>query len=569
MLRFIIFLGVIALLGACKETNEQQEAQVVVAHLSAIPAQFRPVALEDEDKVHIFQYIHSFMLREDFTTNELVPQTLKSIPKFNIDENCYELALNPNAKFDDGSIITAKDIAFTLKAFSCYGISNQRRGNFENFERIEIVDDQNLKIFISEKSVQDVILLSDYPILQESIYDTASVVSGYTFNQIYNEFDSLANSELIKWCKKMNGGYFGTFKKNLHGAGAYELTTWENDRIILSLKKNHWTQLNDNWMDKSYASQIVFKLNSDITTKTLDLKNELVAVSIDYSSKQIADFREDSSITNYYNIHAEPASAVSLVALNVNQELSGRAPIFSDQKVRQAIALSLPVQAAIDKLSSGNVQRVASFISINSNEYNVELEPYEYNLEKASALLEESGWKDTDQDGILDKLIEGEKVDMILDFAFPPHPTVEAIVSLFQASLAEIGVKVNFVNGRDWQEKVADKRAFDLVFYSIANLSGHTHPYTLVLSEGIADGYNYAGYDNPLIDSLITIADATFNDEARKDLLFKIQEILYHDLPYVYVGTGKRGFLVHKKYGNVNTSGITPMVRLNTLKLKE
>jgi peptide/nickel transport system substrate-binding protein len=569
MLRFIIILSFIAFIGACKEKGGEQQKNVVIAHISQIPDQLRPVAIELEDKIHIFQFIHSFLLREDLTTNELVPQTLKSIPQYNAEENCYELELNENARFDDGSKITSNDIAFTIKALACQGVLNQKKGNFENYERIEVVNDQSLKFYITNRTVQDVVLLTDYPILQESVYDSASVVADFTFKQLYEQYDSLASDELKKWCDKMNGNYFGTFKKNLHGAGPYELTEWENDRIILTLKENHWTQLNDNWMDKSYAEQIVFKLKSDVTAKILDLKNELVSVSTDFGSKQIDELRNDTSVTNKYNLFLEPANGLVLLGFNLKPELSNRHPFFLDQKVREAFALGLPVQLAIDKLSNGKVLRVASFISINKDEYNNNLEPYKYDLDAAAELLKEAGWTDTDQDGILDKTIDGEKVDFELEIAFSPHPLFEAIASLFKASFQEIGVNLNFINGNDWRTKVEDERAFDLVFYSITNMSGHNHPYSLVLSEGFALGYNYAGYENQVVDSLIEKADETFNVEERKKALYKMQEILYRELPYVYIGTGKRGLLVHKKYGEVKTSGITPVVRLNTLKQKE
>ena len=41
--------------------------------------------------------------------------------------------------------------------------------------------------------------------------------------------------------------------------------------------------------------------------------------------------------------------------------------------------------------------------------------PYSYDLEKSKTLLANAGWKDTDADGVLDKLIQGKKVKLRKD----------------------------------------------------------------------------------------------------------------------------------------------------------
>ena len=99
-------------------------------------------------------------------------------------------------------------------------------------------------------------------------------------------------------------------------------------------------------------------------------------------------------------------------------DVVGRSPIFTDKLVRQAFAYLLPIDDALDKLSSGSAKRVASPISINKPEYKDDLVPYPFDVAKGVALLEESGWHDHDGDGIRDKTINGEQCGLKSRFLY-------------------------------------------------------------------------------------------------------------------------------------------------------
>ena len=63
-------------------------------------------------------------------------------------------------------------------------------------------------------------------------------------------------------------------------------------------------------------------------------------------------------------------------------------------------------QKIIDQLYKGYAQEVSGPIHPTKAYYNKEIKPYEYDIRKAEQLLNESGWTDSDGDGIRDKMVD-------------------------------------------------------------------------------------------------------------------------------------------------------------------
>ena len=82
------------------------------------------------------------------------------------------------------------------------------------------------------------------------------------------------------------------------------------------------------------------------------------------------------------------------------------------------------------------------------------------------------GWSDTDGDGDLDKVIDGEKVDFEFNLTiYGSSKRIQTIGDIFKEDLAQIGVKMN-VQPTEWAMllKKVDGREFDAV--TLAWVSG-------------------------------------------------------------------------------------------------
>jgi len=558
---FIFFLV------SCGSNTKKSPKQLsIVSHIGHSPEDLHPINGNSAPRLELFHYMHTSLAKDDIVNQKMAPDALVRIPEYNSAERKYECELRDFMTFDDGSPVTTSDVLFSLKLQVCPNMLNgSRKHNFENINDIEVKDDKHFDFMCRRPNVEDVSMWSQYPILQQSVFDSAGIFNAVTFEEL--KADTNIPDAVTQWVEEFNKPIYGSELKWLQGMGPYKISAWTENEVILRKKANHWSEKSPLDLHRCYADQLIFKVNQDPNAKYLDVKNQLVDVSSGFSSIQMSKLMEDTSISNNYNAYYVSQYSFTLITLNLRPEVVNRAPIFSDKLVRQAFAHALPIQDAIDKLSNGTASRIASPVSINKPEHNDNLKPYEYDVARSIALLKEAGWSDSDGDGIMDKMIDGNKQDLKITLTIPPFPVVESISKIMLEGLRQAGFSASVDKPADWKTRLEDTHDFDCLLHCISSSFGPVYPLGLYDSESYPVGINFSGYSNPVIDSLRADISRSMNYDERKELLDRFQEIVYDDLPYAYLTTGKRGLFVNKRLGTVSPSGALPTLFLNTIEL--
>lgn len=512
--------------------------------------------------------MHTSLAKDDIVNQKMAPDALVRIPEYNSTEKKYACELRDFMTFDDGSPVTASDVLFSLKLQVCPDMLNgSRKFNFQNINSIEVIDATHFDLICRRPNVEDISLWSQYPILQQSVFDSSGIFNTVSFEDL--KADTNIPEVINEWVEEFNKPTYGADLKWLQGVGPYEISAWTENEVILRKKKEHWSEKSPLDLHRCYADQLIFKVNQDPNAKYLDVKNHLVDVSSGFTSSQMAKLMEDTSISNNYNAYYVSQYSSTLITLNLRPDVVDRAPIFSDKLVRQAFAHSLPIQEAIDKLSNGTASRISGPVSINKPEHNDKLKPYEFDVSLAISLLNEAGWSDSDGDGIMDKMIDGAQQDLEVTLTIPPAPIVESIAKIILEGLRQAGFKASIDKPADWKSRLEDTHDFDCLFHSLSSSFGPVYPLGLYDSDSYPVGINFSGYSNPEIDSLRADISRSMDYDTRKALLDRFQEIVYEDLPYAFLTTGKRGVFVSKRLGTVSPSGALPTLFLNTIKLAE
>ena len=224
-----------------------------------------------------------------------------------------------------------------------------------------------------------------------------------------------------------------------------------------------------------------------------------------------------------------PGTQPKWVELNVN------APPFDDVRVRQALNYAVDRELIIEAIYGGNAVALPGPLSPFNNYVNQSLQPYEYSVDKALALLAEAGYADSNGDGLLDK--GGRTFSFTLDSLEEHRALAEAVAGQFRA----IGIDASV---RFWEYSVVrpqllagERIAYlddwgDSAFDPVGHFEAKWHSYV----EGAAYGRaNFSGYSNARVDELIVQGETTADPAERQKLYDEAQQLIYDEVPAVFL----------------------------------
>jgi len=166
--------------------------------------------------------------------------------------------------------------------------------------------------------------------------------------------------------------------------------------------------------------------------------------------------------------------------------------------------------------------------------YNPNVTKYEYNPEKAKEILDRIGLRDIDGDGYRE-YPNGSKLVLKM-------PTINVgiwprLSELVAKMLEEVGLKVEVIPAEAGTviDLLLNKWDFDInVLGWRLYFDPDPYLYESFHSSRIRPGgLNWVGYSNPEVDELLEKQRKAINIEERRKIIFKIQEILARDLPWI------------------------------------
>jgi peptide/nickel transport system substrate-binding protein len=497
----------------------------------------------------------------DFASQKIIPGLVKSMPEVTADGLQYTYELRKDIYWDDGTMLTVDDIIFTAKAFVC-PLTNDAvvRFYWENIENI-VTDSTNknrFTIVMKQKFIHNISFLTGFSILQRKFHDPENILSKYSFNAFSDSM--LVKSppaELTSWADEFNNDKYGREISKLNGLGMYKVSEWAPGQyIVLNRKKNHWTQQSTDYHEVSYPEKIIFKLNKDEASQVLEFKSQAMDVSSNLSVDAFLQLNADEEFNKNYNMAMMPTFNYTYVCFNEKPDGEKHKKLFDDIRVRKALALLTPVDDIIKlmyKQYSDQCRRSVSNVSPLKNEFNHELKPIQFNLKAAEKILADAGWNDSDRDGILDKSMDGVRINLEAELNYiSSSQDWKNIAMLITGEMDKAGVKIHPV-GMDLKLFVekAKSHDFDLMLGSWS-LSGLAEDYTQLWhsSSWTNHGSNYSGFGNAESDSLIDQIRVEMNDSLRINLSHLLQKKIYDDQPYIFLYASLKRYVIHKRFAN-------------------
>ncbi len=546
----------------------QKDPSEVIVHELSDPDMLNPINHSTAGAIEITRNIHQRLIDVDFRTTQLIPVLADSLPTVEYtDEGKMRITyhIRPEAEWDNGKPVTASDVAFTMKATLCPKVDNQHIKTYlENIQDVTLYEDAPKKVtFLCDKYIRAKFSSgAEVPIIPAHIYDPNGLLSEFTVRDMVTRSKELAkNPKIIDFAQQFNSEKYQRQKGHVVGSGAYKFMKWETgQRIILERKKDWWgDQVDLNGAKNNYfeahASRIIYQIIKDQTAALSALKSEKLDVMGSIKPKDFVELPGSMSFTESFDYYTAPRLVYSYLGINTE------VPKLSGKYTRQALAHLVDVERVIEKLAYGYGKRVVGPVH-PSNEYfyNDTLQPYPFDREKAKKLLKKDGWQDSDGNGTLDKMIDGEFTEFTIDFTYPSgNDSRKAVGLMFQEEARKIGIRVSVIP-QEWSIYVENQKdhKFEMGYGAWIQDHAPQDPKQLFHTRSANGGSNYCSFGDEKSDRIIDSIGVTIDKGKRRDLWYKLQAILHERVPYIFMMSSVNRLAIHKRFENTYTTSMNP-----------
>lgn len=276
-------------------------------------------------------------------------------------------------------------------------------------------------------------------------------------------------------------------------------------------------------------------MNFAIITDLVAAASALAAGQVDYVEEMTPDAYEAVRNTDSVKVAEYPGFLHLELQFNVRE---GR--IFSDVNLRKALQLCIDKAGTVDAATNGSALPTESETPPASWAFNPDVQGVERDVDAGKALIEESGWTLGD-DGIYEK--DGQRLAAEVLVRAGQSDRIN-FMQLFAEQVRECGVEIT-VNPADFQtvllpalDRAWADDGFD-AYFGGWTAGVDPDPYSLWHCDQVSTAerpelFNYIGYCNEEVDEIIEAGLATSDQEERKELYFRFQEILAEEQPYLF-----------------------------------
>ncbi len=435
------------------------------------PGLWDPKFGSDNSALWAQQQIFATLLQTSPDGTEVLPWLAESY-EVSPDLKTATFKLHEDAKFCDGTPITARDVKFSfdraLEPDS--GVSWQ----FSKGTEVEVVDDHTVRVINGEPSVwfTQAMTLWGTDILSENYYKDMSDAD-------------IAAKPL--------------------GSGPFCLESWDKGSgYTLTRNPGYWGR-------PAYVDRVEVKVVQDDTSRMLQLQGGEVDVALNIPTNQVA------ALQNVPGIKAESNKLWGLAGIALNQRT---VPAFKDKKVRQAMSYAIDRQALVDSVlfGQGEVAKspfYGSDISFWTGDF-----AHEYDLEKAKQLMAESEFPD------------GFEVDLTV-IAGETLGNETAVI--LKDMLSKIGITVNvtpveagswFSNWSSYNYEMLYKLGSNAVVDPAMNI-----PFDFLQIKDGGQGAAFTDFENAEVTRIAKEALIEPDPEKRRALYYDLQRIVMDETP--------------------------------------
>lgn len=305
--------------------------------------------------------------------------------------------------------------------------------------------------------------------------------------------------------------YKGYLYEHPVGTGPFIFMRWERNNSIILVRND------DYWNGAAKINEVEFRVIPSSKNRLEELRTGMIHIADHLSPDDVAEIKYDSNL--YLNMR--PSFNVGYLAMN-NEDYP-----FSKREVRVAINHAIDKEKLINDVFDNLAKPAATYMPPFLWGYNENLEPYEYDPEKASQYLAEAGFPD------------GFKTTLwVMDSAREYFPKPLQVAEFIRENLLKVNIdaEIKVFNMDEYLRRIhSGEHEMALIGWTGDYADPDNFLYTMLASENAKPGLagNYSFYKSKETDQLLAQARQTTNMVFRRSLYRSLQEIVNYDAPSV------------------------------------
>jgi len=513
----IIFGSIIilSLLVSCKSENTNQLKKVVIGISSDIET-INPIYSFSVDEGVIDETLFLSLVQFEWNdeTGDLDPKPMLATSwEWAQDSSYIIFNLRDDALWSDGVKLTSEDVVASFDIYSDSKVQSRFYGSFKNLytdfdehidiiKTFEIISPLKLKVKFLPGSVPAMIDVV-FPIIPKHIYEKMKreeiSTSEINFNPVTN--------------------------------GAYKLKKWERNQSIV-LEANRKSFLYKPGM----IDEIIFKVIPDYNSRLTQLEKGEIDFCELIKPLDVNGLRK-SGLLKITSVKGREYDYLGLNNIDIKsyaeKKIIKKNKLFGNPKVREALALAINRNEILTEyLNNFGKLAVTPVSPIFKQYYDNQLNPIEFNPDKAKKILADEGWKDIDNNGVLEK----DNVEFKFTIYIPAgNPLREFAGTIIKNNLKAISIYANVekLELGKFLDNLYDKKmdAWMASWYIQIPLELKTFWYSDLQSTPL----NFVSYQSKDADRIIDKLNTRLPQNVKIEYYKKFQEIIYEDQPVTFL----------------------------------
>lgn len=415
------------------------------------------------------------------------------------DGKTYTYYLNQNARWHDGTPLTAADVAFSYDIQANPDTSTSYQATLvATAASWTAIDDHTFQVIATDVFAPVVFYGNTYaPIMAKHVWESVAPTD---------------------WAS--HPGSTGEDLSKVVGTGPFKLTEFDPSQGRAVFVKN-----TDYYDVQPNIEEFIFITSGDDAAAIENLRTggSDFFENVPPPDVESLDAEETISVAIY------PTLSFSWYGFNLDP---AKTTLFQDVLVRRALFHAIDRPTIIENINLG----YSVYAKGSQPTVSVAYAPdrittdYVYDPERAKALLAEAGWVDSDGDGIVEK--DGQLLSFEVMYG-SGSATTDATVAAMQEMWLAVGAQAT-PNPVDFNQVLVPALT-DTFDYQMCLLAFNWDPTAdqsaMFATSSYRNGFNAMKYSNPRVDELFVAASKELDQAKRIDLLVEAQNVINEDLP--------------------------------------